>query len=159
MLTEISSMKKLDNTLVIGIGNNTRQDDGLGWNFLELLETEGFNADNLLQKYQLMVEDSYLISAYKTVIFIDACKSELKGGFAFERIYPAEEVSFSTHSVPPNQILNLCKTIYAKNPKAYLMKIQGYNWDIGVGLSKPAKTNLTNASTYFIENFLTLVRV
>lgn len=144
-------MKKLDNTLVIGIGNNTRQDDGLGWNFLELLENEGFNADNLLCKYQLMVEDAELISAYKTVIFVDACKSELNGGFSFERIYPAEEVSFSTHSVPPNQILNLCKTIYAKKPKAYLLKIQGYNWDIGVGLSKPAKTNLNNAFTCFIE--------
>ncbi|OGS70212.1 MAG: hypothetical protein A3F91_01940 [Flavobacteria bacterium RIFCSPLOWO2_12_FULL_35_11] len=146
-------MKKLDDTLVIGIGNNTRQDDGLGWNFLELLENEGFNADNLLQKYQLMVEDSELISAYKTVIFIDACKSELKIGFSFEHLNPAEEVSFSTHSVPPNQILNLCKTIYTKNPKAYLIKIQGYNWDIGIGLSEPAKTNLNNAFTYFIENF------
>ena len=35
-------MKKLNNTLIIGIGNNTRQDDGLGWRFLELLEKEGF---------------------------------------------------------------------------------------------------------------------
>jgi len=144
-------MKKLDNTLIIGIGNNTRQDDGLGWNFLELLENEKFNADNLLQKYQLMVEDAELISAYKTVIFVDACKTELNGGFSFERLYPAEEVSFSTHSVPPNQILNLCKTIYGKNPKAYLMKIQGYHWDIGIGLSRLAKTNLNNAFTYFIE--------
>lgn len=144
-------MKKLDNTLIIGIGNNTRQDDGLGWNFLELLEKEGFNADNLLQKYQLMVEDAELISAYKTVIFIDAFKSELKGGFSFERLNPAEEVSFSTHSVPPNQVLNLCKTIYAKNPKAFLMKIQGYNWDIGIELSKQAKTNLSNSFSYFIK--------
>lgn len=146
-------MKKLDNTFVIGIGNNTRQDDGLGWNFLALLETEGFNADNLLCKYQLMVEDAELISACKAVIFVDACKSELKGGFTFERLYPAEEVSFSTHSVPPNQILSLCKTIYAKNPKSFLLKIQGYNWDIGVGLSKLAKTNLQHAFSYFTETF------
>ena len=152
-------MKKLSKTLIIGIGNNTRQDDGLGWDFLELLENEGFNADNLLQKYQLMVEDSELISAYKTVIFIDAFKSELKGGFSLERIYPAEEVSFSTHSVPPKQILSLCKTIYAKKPKAYLMKIQGYNWDIGVGLSKPAKTNLNDAFTYFIENLSEIQKI
>ncbi|PKP28618.1 MAG: Ni/Fe hydrogenase [Bacteroidetes bacterium HGW-Bacteroidetes-18] len=152
MLMEISSMKKLDNTLVIGIGNNTRQDDGLGWNFLELLENEGFNADNLLCKYQLMVEDAELISDYKTVIFIDACKSELENGFSLERIYPSEEVSFSTHSVPPNQILNLCETIYDKKPKVHLLKIQGYHWDIGVGLSKQAKRNLKNALSYFFEN-------
>lgn len=150
-------MKKLDNTLIIGIGNNTRQDDGLGWNFLELLEKEGFNADNLLQKYQLMVEDAELISAYKTVIFIDAFKSELKRGFSFERIYPAEEVSFSTHFMPPNQILSLCKSIYAKKPKAYLLKIQGCNWNIGVGLSELAKTNLKHSFIYFIENLFRLL--
>jgi hydrogenase maturation protease len=144
-------MKKLNNTLIIGIGNNTRQDDGLGWKFLALLEEDGFTADNLVCKYQLMVEDAELISEFDVVIFVDAYKSELENGFAFERIYPAEEVSFSTHSVPPNQILNLCETLYAKKPKAYLMKIQGYNWDINFGLSKTAKTNLTNAYTYFIE--------
>ena len=32
------------------------------------------------------------------------------------------------------------------------MKIQGHHWDIGVGLSKLAKTNLQNAFSYFIEN-------
>ena len=144
-------MKKLNNTLIIGIGNNTRQDDGLGWKFLALLEEDGFTADNLVGKYQLMVEDAELISEFDVVIFVDAYKSELENGFAFERIYPAEEVSFSTHSVPPNQILNLCETLYAKKPKAYLMKIQGYNWDINFDLSKTAKTNLTNAYTYFIE--------
>lgn len=146
-------MKKLNNTLIIGIGNNTRQDDGLGWDFLELLEKKGFNTDNLVYKYQLMVEDSELISAFNTVIFIDACKSQLKGGFSFERIYPAEEVSFSTHSVPPNQILNLCETIYGKTPNAYLLKIQGYSWNIEIGLLKKAKTNLKNAFNYFNKNF------
>ncbi|NEW80423.1 MAG: Ni/Fe hydrogenase, partial [Gelidibacter sp.] len=55
-------MKKLNNIIIIGIGNNTRQDDGLGWYFLDLLEKEGFNTDNLLYKYQLMVEDSEIIS-------------------------------------------------------------------------------------------------
>ena len=145
-------MKKLSNTLIIGIGNNTRQDDGLGWGFLELLEKEGFNADNLVCKYQLMVEDAELISGFDSVIFIDACKSALENGFTFEPIYPAEEVSFSTHSVPPNQILNLCKTIYAKKPKAYLLKIQGCNWDIGIGFSELAETNLNNAFSYFVEN-------
>jgi len=144
-------MKKLSNILIIGIGNNTRQDDGLGWRFLELLEKEEFNTDNLVYKYQLMVEDAELISGFDFVIFIDACKSALENGFTFEPIYPAEVVSFSTHSVPPNQILNLCETLYAKKPKAYLLKIQGYQWNIEIGLSVLAKTNLENTFTYFIK--------
>ena len=146
-------MKKLDKVIVIGIGNNTRQDDGLGWAFLEKLEKDGFNEENLFCKYQLMVEDAELISAYKTVIFVDACKTNLKDGFAMERIYPSKEVSFSTHEVPPNQILNLCETIYNKTPNAYILKIEGNQWDFEIQLSKQAKINLNNAINKFIDNF------
>ena len=66
-------MKKLNNTLIIGIGNNTRQDDGLGWKFLAMLEEDVFSADNLICKYQLMVEDAELISGLDAVFFVDAC--------------------------------------------------------------------------------------
>jgi len=142
-------MKKLDNILIIGIGNNTRQDDGLGWCLLDSLLKEGYNEENLLYKYQLMVEDSELIADYDTVFFVDACISELKNGFEIDRIYPAEQVAFSTHEVPPNQILNLCETIYNKKPKAFMIKIQGYAWDIEIGLSKKAQENLTKAIANF----------
>ncbi len=145
-------MKKLDNTLIIGIGNNTRQDDGLGWCFLDLLEKIGFNEDNLLYKYQLMVEDAELISNYKTVFFVDANKTGLTNGFSIERIYPSENVSFSTHNVPPNQILNLCETIYNKNPKTYVVKIQGYEWDFKIGLTENALENLEKSIKFF-NNF------
>ena len=142
-------MKRLDNILIIGIGNNTRQDDGLGWCFLDNLLKEGYNEENLVYKYQLMVEDAELIAEYDTVIFVDACISELKNGFDIDRIYPAEKVAFSTHEVPPNQILNLCENIYNKNPKAFMIKIQGYFWDIEIGLSEKATENLKKS----IEDF------
>lgn len=147
-------MKKLDNTLIIGIGNNTRQDDGLGWSFLDQLEEHQFNTDNLLYKYQLMVEDAELISEYETVIFVDANKSHSKNGFCIEPVLPASQVAFSTHAVPPNQILNLCETIYNKIPNAFAVKIDGYEWDIEIGLTKKAEENLKNAFEVFNSNFL-----
>jgi len=142
-------MKKLDNTLIIGIGNNTRQDDGLGWSFIDLLENNGFNTEHLLCKYQLMVEDAELISNYKNVIFVDACKSELNNGFSIEPILASEQVTFSTHEVPPNQILHLCESVYNKKPKATLIKIQGYNWDFEICLSKQATKNLKKTFSLF----------
>lgn len=147
-------MKKLDNTLIIGIGNNTRQDDGLGWCFLEKLEEDDFNPENLLYKYQLMVEDAEIISEYKTVIFVDASKEHSKEGFKMEQIHPAEQVSFSTHAVPPNQILNLCETIYNKKPKAFVIKIDGYKWDFKIELTKEAETNLKNTLKSFNKALL-----
>ncbi|MDV7188235.1 hydrogenase maturation protease [Lutibacter sp. TH_r2] len=146
-------MKKLDKTLIIGIGNNTRKDDGLGWCFLDILEEKGYNSDNLLCKYQLMVEDAEIIADYNTVIFIDACKNQLKNGFLIEEIFPAEQVTFSTHAVPPNQILNLCETIYNKTPKAYVIKIEGFKWNIEIGLSEQATQNLNNALNHFEQYF------
>lgn len=142
-------MKKLDNTIIVGIGNNTRQDDGLGWSFLDALTVDGFNEKNLLYKYQLMVEDAELISTYKTVFFVDAIKTEIPNGFAIEQIYPSEQVSFSTHEIPPNQLLNLCMTIYNKKPVAYLVKIQGFEWDFKIELTKNASKNLNKSLSYF----------
>lgn len=146
-------MKKLDEIAIIGIGNNTRQDDGLGWCFLDLLASENINTKNLFYKYQLMVEDAELISEYKTVFFIDASKTKLNEGFSIEKLYPSEKVAFSTHEVPPNQILNLCESIYQKIPKAYLIKIQGYEWAYKIGLSKIAEQNLQNAVNNFKHRF------
>ena len=64
-------MKKSDKTIVIGIGNNGRQDDGLGWMFLDFLDEQNANID-LEYRYQLQIEDADLISNYDTVIFVDA---------------------------------------------------------------------------------------
>ena len=150
-------MKKLDNTLIIGIGNNARQDNGLGWYFLDKLEEEGFNPKDLLYKYQLMAEDAEIIAAYKTVIFVDATKEHSKEGFKMEKIKPAEHILFSTHEVPPNQILNLSRTIYHKNPKAFVLKIDGYKWGVKMELTKNAKINLQQAFNHFITNFLSQI--
>ncbi len=146
---EILLIKKLDKTLIIGIGNNTRQDDGLGWCFLDALEKEGYNMDNLVYKYQLMVEDSETISYYDTVIFVDASKDNLKNGFSIEPLKASSKFEFTTHSVPPNQILNLCETVYHKTPKAFVIKIEGFKWNYKISLSKQAKLNLKKALLSF----------
>lgn len=148
-------MKEFDKNsfIIIGIGNNTRQDDGLGWKFVEKLEEASFNQKNLVLKYQLMVEDAELISNYNTVIFVDASKTKLENGFEFSECKPSEIINFSTHFVPPNQILNLCQKVYNKTPKSYIMAIEGFDWDIKIGLSKKASTNLDKALTYFKKEF------
>ena len=89
----------------------------------------------------------------KLFFFIDANKTNLKNGFCIEPLSPAEKVSFSTHEVPPNQVLNLCKTIYNKTPKAYLVKIQGYSWNYTISLTIKSKENLINS----LSNFKTLM--
>ena len=145
-------MKKLDKTLFVGIGNNTRQDDGLGWCFIDKLEQLGIKEDLLEKKYQLMVEEADLIADFETVYFIDASKRDLPNGFEVAKVVAAKEVNFTTHSVPPNQVLFLCESVYNKFPTCYVVEIQGFNWEIGIGLSLKAQENLNTAFAFITSN-------
>ncbi len=61
--------------LIYGIGNVGRQDDGLGWAFVDWLEARGRCPNAEIQRnYQLLLEDAELISTKKRVLFIDATK-------------------------------------------------------------------------------------
>jgi hydrogenase maturation protease len=146
-------MKKLDNILILGIGNNGRQDDGLGWLFLDFLESENSDID-IEYRYQLQIEDADLISKYDTVIFVDATKEETENGFYLKPCYPSEKYSFSTHALEPETILYLSHKLYNHNPDASIFAIQGYNWELKIGLSEKGMINLDNAKKYFKDTVL-----
>ena len=61
-------MKNLDKIIIIGVGNSGRQDDGLGWAFLDEIKRK-FPGIKIEYKYQLQIEDADLISSYDTVFF------------------------------------------------------------------------------------------
>ncbi|HPW63523.1 MAG TPA: hypothetical protein PLJ13_14595, partial [Cyclobacteriaceae bacterium] len=61
----MSELKTDSRILMIGIGNNGRSDDALGWNFVD----EFSNREDLFDiehRYQLQIEDALLITEYKT---------------------------------------------------------------------------------------------
>ncbi|TGV02156.1 hydrogenase maturation protease [Flavivirga rizhaonensis] len=140
-------------TIVFGIGNTGRQDDGLGWLFLDFLKTQNPHMD-LEYRYQLQIEDAELILNYETVIFIDATKEDTGDGFYFKTCKPSEAYSFSTHALKPETILHLTNTLYYYNPKAFILGIQGYQWELEIGISKKAKININKAKDYFKKNVI-----
>ena len=146
-------MKKSDNIIVLGIGNNGRQDDGLGWMFLDFLEEQNSDID-IEYRYQLQIEDADLISNYKTVIFVDATKEETEEGFYLEPCHPSEKYSFSTHALAPETVLYLSDKLYDHNPDASIFAIQGYDWELMIGLSEKGTINLDKAIKYFKDNVL-----
>jgi hydrogenase maturation protease len=141
--------QETDKTLLIGIGNSARQDDGLGWAFLEEVEKAGsFNGD-VLYKFQLNLEDAEVLFAYKRVYFIDAMKGDLEGGYSLNRCVPEAGSGFSTHMLAPASTLYLCQELYSQVPEAWVIAIQGYEWELQEGLSPKAKLNLEHALTWF----------
>ena len=146
-------MKK-NKTIVFGIGNIGRQDDGLGWLFLDHLKEKQFNHLDLEYRYQLQIEDAELICNYDTVIFVDAVKCNVAEGFYIKKCKPSAKFGFSTHELAPETILYLAEDLYQHQPKSYILGIEGIQWNLEIGLSSRAKLNFKKAKASFIENML-----
>ena len=73
--------------------------------------------------------------------------------FRLYAIGPEPTASFSTHSVSPGGIVALCYELYDARPKAYMLAIRGYEWEVNEPLSERAEANL-NAAVQFLTEAL-----
>jgi len=147
-------MKEEDKILVLGIGNIGRQDDGLGWLFIDYLDTLKFGNFDLEYRYQLQIEDAELLSNYKTVIFVDATKENTKEGFYYRTCETSNNHSFSTHELRPETVLFLANSLYQQRPRAFILGIEGFSWNLDIGLSKAAAFNLDKAKQFLFEKIV-----
>ncbi|MBT8204383.1 MAG: hydrogenase maturation protease [Eudoraea sp.] len=151
-------MKEFGNKiLIVGIGNCGRTDDGLGWAFLDQINEKLHGNMDYVYRYQLQIEDAELISHYGTVYFVDAHTHLWEDGFKLERCQPKANHGFSTHELEPETVVYLSETLYNKTPDAFIFGISGVRFDLKIGLTKEAETNLSRALEFFNENILHLV--
>jgi hydrogenase maturation protease len=136
-------------TLLFGIGNSGRSDDGLGWAFLDQIQQDPGFACRIEYRYQLQVEDAALTSSAERVIFIDSHKGNLPGGFAWKPCKPANDFEFTSHVLPPRAVMYFCQDLYGKTPRADLLMIQGSSWDLRIGMSPEAEQHLEKALRFF----------
>ena len=141
-------------TVIFGIGNEGRSDDGLGWAFLDRLQTETKFDGQLEYRYQLQVEDAALIRDADRVIFVDSCKDALPEGFEWAPCEPSGEFEFTSHVLHPSAVLYLCEDLYGRIPRAHLLKIRGSEWDLRIGVSADAGRSLDSALSYFQQHVL-----
>lgn len=140
--------------LLIGIGNCGRNDDGLGWHFVDVLNRIGPENISLEYRYQLQVEDAQLISNYDVVLFADATHDVLPQGFDFRPCLPVNHYYFSSHAQSPGTVLYLADELFQCKPEAYTIAITGYNWGLGTIISKQAAANLESSCYAFLNVFL-----
>ncbi|MFK5949843.1 MAG: hydrogenase maturation protease [Methylococcales bacterium] len=145
------SLEQYNNSssLIYGIGNIGRQDDGLGWAFVDWLEQEKLcdNAE-LMRHYQLHLEDADLISHKKKILFVDATKSHDVESFAIEKLSPKMDFSFTSHAISIPSIMATCQQCFDCLPEVYLLTIKGYEWELQQGLTQHAQQNLTAVTEY-----------
>ena len=139
----------LRDAMLIGIGNDGRSDDGLGWAFLKAIEAgRKIFAGPVVYRYQLQIEDAELISHAQRVVFVDACHHELPNGYRWQTCEPAHEVEYTSHQLSPQTVLFLCQQLYEETPRANLLLIEGCSWDLQLGLSATAKSNLERSPAF-----------
>lgn len=139
--------------MLIGIGNNCRGDDGLGWKFVELIEAMGLDFIDHEYRYQLQVEDAALISKYDVVYFVDASYEKMDMGFELRPCIASDEEQVSSHAQSPGAILKLANNLYQKYPESYVFAIGGESWELQTSLSEAAERNLIEATSFFAELF------
>ena len=132
--------------LIYGIGNDGRQDDGLGWALVEALEQQGaLKHAQLFRNFQLQLEDAELISHHRRVLFVDATKSPGVEAFELAPVLPRLDFSFTSHEISAASILATCRLCFGQSPEVWMLAIRGYEWELRMGLTPVAMRNLRAA--------------
>ena len=137
--------------LLIGYGNSGRCDDGLGPAFAERIAAMRLPAMDIDIDYQLTVDHALAVADAERVVFADALMSS-GAPFEFARIHPGAAGSLASHSLTPATVLELARTLYGKEPQAFVLGIAGVEFgEVKEGLSEDALRNLGLAEAFFLE--------
>lgn len=134
--------------LLIGYGNPGRLDDGLGPAVAAAVEEWNIPHVTVDSDYQLTVEDAGDIAQHDIVIFADASVNG-KEPYFVERVTPKAAVSFSSHSVEPEVLIDMAHNLFDASTRGYILGIRGYEFnEFGERLSPRAADNLERALQY-----------
>jgi len=163
------------NCVVFGIGNESRGDDALGPLFLEKLkisikEKPFFSSFTLISDFQLQIEHSLDLENQDIALFIDAGLSPAvpdNEAFSFKLIQAIPSRRGMTHALSPEELLGVAEDFFAPQPqgdtstaiktncqrlpKAYVLCIRGYQFELGAAICKEANINLELAFTQLMS--------
>ncbi|MCL1927027.1 MAG: hydrogenase maturation protease [Syntrophorhabdaceae bacterium] len=106
--------------LVIGYGNPGRSDDGLGPALAERLEALAIPGVTVEADYQLSIEHAAMVAEYDVVVFADA-DSSCPEPFYLKPVVAKHIVEFTSHSVPPEEILHIAHSCFNASPQGYVL--------------------------------------
>ena len=132
--------------LIFAIGNESRGDDALAPLLLRALEDLASERIELIEDYQLQVEHVTDLLDRSAVLFIDADISCAEP-FHFSEIAAAHDNSYTSHAMTPFALLHTYRQVYGTDaPPAFLLRIRGYDFELGNPLSDRAAANLEVAA-------------
>lgn len=137
-------------SLVLGIGNLDRQDDGAAYHVIQalrrhlrqlLLEPDQTGLDDLGRRVdsvflaQLAPELLDVAMDYDRLVFVDAHVQPDWEDLHCAPVEPEERPSTLTHHLTPGLFMALLQALYGCSPEAFLVSLRGYQFDFGRELS------------------------
>ncbi|MGD0057981.1 MAG: hydrogenase maturation protease [Verrucomicrobiia bacterium] len=122
-------------TLVLGYGNRSRTDDGVGWFVLERLGELGLPNVELHASHQLDVDYAERITGFDEVIFVDAAIPQSPQPIARTVVQPCFRSHAVAHYLTPSDLLALAQTLFGRTPRGILFSIRGSDFNFGTTLS------------------------
>ncbi len=137
--------------LVLAVGNPARADDGLGPALAEALERLALPGVTVQAGYQFDAEDAWLVARHPIVVFVDAA-AEGPAPFAFARVEPAADTSFTTHGLTPGIVLGLARDCFGWQGEGWILGIRGVSFEPFVErLTGEASAHLEAALAFLAE--------
>jgi len=133
-------MRPPKRSLVIGIGNSLRRDDGVGgWIARQLAAVDPTAA---LTVTQLTPELTAVLVGVGRLYLIDAAAqpADPPGTIRAQRVRPVGDALFRlTHHLTPDSLLTAARAWYGAAPTAVLITISAADFGIGDGLTPPVQ--------------------
>lgn len=134
--------------LILGCGNPGRGDDALGPELIEAIQALGFSDIECQHDMQLQVEYVTDLQGRELILFVDADAS-CPEPFHFSEISAEKDDSYTSHAMTPHAVLHAYKQVFGIDaPPAFLLRIRGYQFELGESLSEKASANLDAARTF-----------
>ncbi len=144
-------------TLVLGYGNRSRTDDGVGWFVVERLQELALQDVELLTSHQLEVDQAELISRFETVVFVDAAVPQSPLPIARTSVKPQFESHAVAHYLTPGDLLGLALMFFGRAPQAVLFSIRGTDFNFGTTVS-PATEHAAHDVVRQIQQLLPMLQ-
>lgn len=135
--------------LILTVGNESRGDDGLGpllaRRMALLLEESMIGEVELVEEFQLQIENTLDLTGRKLVLFIDAGRDTL-APFSFYQAVAQRLDGHTTHAVAPETLLGIYGMVEGEDPPPmFILCVAGSSFELGQPLSKQAAGNLEQA--------------
>ena len=132
-------------TLVIGYGNDSRNDDGIGWFVVAELQKRALPGVTFATAHQLEVDFAETVRDYDLVIFVDAAIPESERAWWRVDVVPGFQSHAVAHFLTPADVLGLCQTLAGKAPRGIAYSIRGHDFNFGSTLSPATRQAATEA--------------